>query len=259
MDAAKTGRLIYEARNAAGLSQQELAEKLHITRTTISKWENGRGLPDISLLESLGDCLGLSVTELIHGERNPVETGAEQTAREVLRLSGMARRVDKRRTWLLAAAVVLLLAAVTAVLPRNPWKNFPTLAQAEAYAGVGIDDRPHFEEYPMVAMNAAREMGFRAKRGIVEVYWHFSGATCRLRKGVGNRDVSGIGREYGDIQEIAGFTAKGENGRYPLAVWSADGYSYALMMEGYTTVDGHREKLTGWRLTELMALVSKIR
>lgn len=44
MDAVKTGKLIYEARNEVGLSQQELAEKLHITRTTVSKWENGDSL-----------------------------------------------------------------------------------------------------------------------------------------------------------------------------------------------------------------------
>jgi len=119
MDAMKTGKLINEARSAAGLSQQELAEKLHITRTTVSKWENGRGLPDISLLERLGDALDLSVTELIHGGRNAVETGAEQTAREVIRLSDRARRMDRRRTWLLAAALVAVLAVVALLLPKT--------------------------------------------------------------------------------------------------------------------------------------------
>lgn len=258
MDAVKTGKLIYEARNEVGLSQQELAEKLHITRTTVSKWENGRGLPDISLLESLGDALGLSVTELIHGERNPAETGAEQTAREMIRLSGIARRMDRRRTWLLAAAILLLLVAVAVFLPKNPWKSFSTLEEAEAYAGVVIDSRPYYEEYPMVAIDAAREVGFRAKKGIVEVYWNFSGATCRVRKGVGTRDVSGDHRKYSDIQEIAGFTAKGENGKYRLAVWQADGYSYAIMIDGYAEVDGHRVKIKGIRLLDLMAFVQKV-
>ena len=255
MDAVKTGKLIYDARNQAGLSQQELAEKLHITRTTVSKWENGRGLPDISLLESLGDSLGLSVTELIHGERNPAETEAEQTAREVIRLSDRARRMDRRRTWLLAAAILLLLLAVAVFLPRNPWKSFSTLLDAEEYAGVEIEERPYYE---LIPVEMEKQIGYRARKGVVEVFWKSGGAVLRIRKGVGTRDVSGDHRKYSDIQEIAGFTAKGENGRYRLTVWQADGYSYAVIVEGYGVTDGHRVKIEGMRLLELMALVQKV-
>ena len=53
MNAEKTGALIREAREEKNLSQQQLAEQLHITRTTVSKWENGRGMPDVSLLQLL--------------------------------------------------------------------------------------------------------------------------------------------------------------------------------------------------------------
>ena len=51
MDNAKTGALIAARRKELNLTQKELAEKLHISDRTVSKWERGAGFPDISLLE----------------------------------------------------------------------------------------------------------------------------------------------------------------------------------------------------------------
>ena len=53
MNAKKVGSFIKEQRQELGLSQKELAEKLYITDKAVSKWETGRGLPDISSLEPL--------------------------------------------------------------------------------------------------------------------------------------------------------------------------------------------------------------
>lgn len=55
-------------RTSKGLSQQELAVKLNVVRQTISKWEQGKGLPDISLLTPLSAALGVSVLELMSGD-----------------------------------------------------------------------------------------------------------------------------------------------------------------------------------------------
>lgn len=68
MDGYVTGTLIRSLRESKGLSQNELAEKLFVSAQAVSKWETGRGLPDISLLEPLGEALGVSVSELVHGE-----------------------------------------------------------------------------------------------------------------------------------------------------------------------------------------------
>ena len=62
-----TGTIIKELREKAGLTQAELAEKLFISDKTVSKWENGKGYPDLSLLEPLAGVLGVSVAELLSG------------------------------------------------------------------------------------------------------------------------------------------------------------------------------------------------
>lgn len=63
-----TGSTVRELREKKKLTQKQLAETLCISDKTISKWETGRGLPDISLLEPLAFALGISVAELLSGE-----------------------------------------------------------------------------------------------------------------------------------------------------------------------------------------------
>lgn len=55
-------------RRRSGMSQQEVAATIGVTRQTVSNWESGRGLPDISLIESLAAALGVSVAELLTGD-----------------------------------------------------------------------------------------------------------------------------------------------------------------------------------------------
>ena len=63
-----TGNVIRQLREQAKLTQAQLAEKLCVSDKAVSKWETGRGLPDISLLEPLAECLGISVPELLSGQ-----------------------------------------------------------------------------------------------------------------------------------------------------------------------------------------------
>lgn len=63
-----TGKIIKELREKKKLTQLELANIINVSDKTISKWETGKGLPDISLLESLSKALGVSIIELLNGE-----------------------------------------------------------------------------------------------------------------------------------------------------------------------------------------------
>ncbi len=63
-----SGKVIKELREKTGLTQKQIAEKLMVSDKTVSKWENERGLPDISLLSSLAKVLNVSVAELLMGE-----------------------------------------------------------------------------------------------------------------------------------------------------------------------------------------------
>ena len=67
MDQYVTGAAIRTLREQKNMTQAELAQKLFISDKTVSKWENGKGYPDISLLEPLAKTLGVSVAELLSG------------------------------------------------------------------------------------------------------------------------------------------------------------------------------------------------
>ena len=67
MDNYVTGALIKKLREAKHLTQEELADKVFVSGKAISKWETGRGFPDIGLLEPLAKALGISVVELLSG------------------------------------------------------------------------------------------------------------------------------------------------------------------------------------------------
>ena len=116
MDNIKTGALIRERRKEKGLTQRELAERLHVTDRAVSKWERGLCAPDIALLEPLSEALDLSVLELISGERvrtEEPEAKAEAAARSAIAYS-RAELMRKLRT--LRLRHVALAAAALAVL-----------------------------------------------------------------------------------------------------------------------------------------------
>lgn len=62
-----TGSVIKALRESKGITQLQLSEKLGVTDKAVSKWETGKGLPDISLIEALSKALGVSVMELMSG------------------------------------------------------------------------------------------------------------------------------------------------------------------------------------------------
>lgn len=74
MNPFKTGELISKQRKKLKMTQQELAEKLGVTNKAISRWETGRGYPDVEMIPLLADCLNLSVEELLSGEYNSLHT-----------------------------------------------------------------------------------------------------------------------------------------------------------------------------------------
>ena len=67
MDHYVTGAAIRSLRETKGMTQEELAARIHVSAKTVSKWETGKGFPDISLLELLASALGISVIELLSG------------------------------------------------------------------------------------------------------------------------------------------------------------------------------------------------
>ena len=67
MNTYVTGAIIKALRESRGLTQQALAERIGVSNKAVSKWETGKGLPDLSLLQPLAQALGVSVVELMNG------------------------------------------------------------------------------------------------------------------------------------------------------------------------------------------------
>ena len=63
-----TGAVIRELREKKGMTQADLAQRLFVSDKTVSKWENGKGYPDISLLDPIARLFGVSIAELVSGE-----------------------------------------------------------------------------------------------------------------------------------------------------------------------------------------------
>ena len=107
MDAIKTGALIAQARKEKGITQRELAEKVYVSVQAVSKWELGKNFPDLALMEPLADALGLTVSELLAGERG--EAPRDELVRDSLRLGEeqLRPKIKKWRGRFIAAAVLL--------------------------------------------------------------------------------------------------------------------------------------------------------
>ena len=80
MDHLKFAAFISQLRREKDLTQKELADLLHVTDKAVSKWETAKGFPDVKLMEPLADALGVSVAELLRGERQQTDTMTTQEA-----------------------------------------------------------------------------------------------------------------------------------------------------------------------------------
>ena len=83
MDPKFTGKIIYEKRKEKGLNQIQLGEMLNVSNRTVSKWENGDGYPDITLLPEIAKCLDISIDRLLTGEDPVNEKGKEAKSTKV--------------------------------------------------------------------------------------------------------------------------------------------------------------------------------
>ncbi len=106
MDYIKIGKFITDERKAKDLTQTKLAEKLYVSEKTISKWENGKGVPDTSILPKLCEIFEVSINELLNGERIEKENYTDKAEKALLEIQRAKEEGDKR---LLVAGIVILV------------------------------------------------------------------------------------------------------------------------------------------------------
>ena len=118
LDKEVFGSFIAGLRRERKLTQQELAERLHVTDRAVSKWERGLSYPDVTLLEPLAAALGIGVEELLTCRLREAAQPPEEPAalRSVLAISGEVQRQRQRRMiryTVLAVVLVLVMAVLT--------------------------------------------------------------------------------------------------------------------------------------------------
>ncbi|MGI6003480.1 MAG: helix-turn-helix domain-containing protein [Lachnospiraceae bacterium] len=129
MDVKKTGKFIAACRKEQHMTQAELAEKLGISNQAVSKWETGRSMPDAGIMLALCGHLGISVNELLSGEKIIMTDYQKQAEENLLRMKKNEEAANRR---LLAmenvvgfigagAGVLLLLTGIIAVQAAG-WK-----------------------------------------------------------------------------------------------------------------------------------------
>lgn len=86
MDQIKIGSFISELRKAKGLTQEQFAEIIGVTQKSVSRWETGKNMPDISLLQVIAKELNVSVTELLDGQKSnmPIEDSATKAVSQLI-------------------------------------------------------------------------------------------------------------------------------------------------------------------------------
>ena len=112
MDAKATGGLIARRRKEQNWSQGDLAERLHVTDKAISKWETGRGIPSVDLLEPLAEALGLTVSELLSGRELTPEELPRAAEAQVMESMERERRTRRRGFFATAALALIGIAAI---------------------------------------------------------------------------------------------------------------------------------------------------
>lgn len=123
MDQIKIGRFISSSRKLKQITQEQLAEKLGVSKNAVSKWERGLNLPDASIMQELCNTLEISLNELFVGEHlkeKEFKKQSEKTILEILKLSDFKRKKYK----ILIFIISLLLAILLIILGKELLVNY---------------------------------------------------------------------------------------------------------------------------------------
>ena len=98
MDQIKIGSFLKELRQEKGMTQEQLAEQLNVSNRSVSRWETGSNLPDLSMLIILAEYYDVTVGEIIDGKRKS-EKMNEELKETVLKVAEFSNEEKKRSTW----------------------------------------------------------------------------------------------------------------------------------------------------------------
>ena len=132
MDVQQFGMFLQQRRKERNMTQQDLAEKLHVTDKAISRWERGVGFPDIKLLEPLAEALELTLTELLKCEvmEKPLPEAAEAETDKIMQ---QQITISRKRKWVLWIGQGAILCAAFVLVHISRQSGLSSGLQFAAY------------------------------------------------------------------------------------------------------------------------------
>ena len=127
MDQIKIGRFIAQCRKNVGLTQMQLAEHLGVTDRAVSKWENGRAMPDSSIMLDLCERLNITVNDLLCGEVVSMENYNKELEKNLIEMTRAKEEADKRLLHvevvigLVCTIVMFALAIIASLIQMQDW------------------------------------------------------------------------------------------------------------------------------------------
>ena len=158
MDQIKIGKFIASCRKDAGLTQAVLAEKLGISDRAVSKWKNGKSMPDSGIMLDLCELLKINVNELLSGEKIMVESYDKRAEENLLAMRKEVeeknRQLLKTEIWIGAPATLagLIMCVVAAYIEMPIWIRVALIVfafvmiLAVAFIAVGIEQKAGYYE-----------------------------------------------------------------------------------------------------------------
>ena len=138
MDAKELGAFIADVRREKEMTQAELAERLHVTKSAVSKWERGAGLPDINMIEPLAKSLEVSIAELMNHRRLSKKEISETD--EAVAMKEVIIQIEKEKKLTVGSWTVLLM--IIAFVMNCIWSDVSELKGGMLwsfiYCGIGV-------------------------------------------------------------------------------------------------------------------------
>ena len=157
MNQEKIGKFISNCRKEKNITQSELAEKLNITNRTVSRWENGKNMPDYSILKDLCNILDIDINEFINGEKLPKEEKNNNNIDLILKeYYKMKKQRDRLRSIIIVGVIISI--------------NIILVVGTILYLTIGFDNRLHITTNKTEYNNV---IGSKAK-GVYKNKWSMS-------------------------------------------------------------------------------------
>ena len=142
MDTKKTGELIRCLRRESGMTQERFAEQFHVSSRAVSRWETGSNMPDIGMLVVLADFYGVSIPELINGERKSENMNQEtrDTAIAMAEYSQVTAKSSRRKVigiLFITFGLFIIISALSIFPSESSWGSiYATLGSIILIAGI---------------------------------------------------------------------------------------------------------------------------